>query len=96
MTEQISDLLISSTRFLATPYELSFDSNPPVEFATNNWPLAFGLVTSYVIFIFGAKYVMKDREPFDLRIPLAMWNALLRIFSFIGMFRTVSRLKSTN
>lgn len=92
MTEQISDLLISSTRFLATPYELSFDSNPPVEFATNNWPLAFGLVTSYVIFIFGAKYVMKDREPFDLRIPLAMWNALLSIFSFIGMFRTMPYL----
>jgi hypothetical protein len=32
---------------------------------------------------------MKDRQPFDLTLPLAAWNAGLSLFSFIGMFRTV-------
>lgn len=89
MTEQIADFLIASTQFLATPMEKSFNPDQAVEFATKNWTLAFGLVTFYVAFIFGVQHLMKDREPFDLRIPLAMWNALLSIFSFIGMYRTV-------
>lgn len=92
MAEQLSTLLTSSTKFLATPLELSFNSDRAVDFATNNWPLAFGLVTGYVAFIFGAKHYMKDREAFDLRLPLAFWNALLSIFSFIGMCRTVPYL----
>lgn len=89
VTQQIADVLSSSTKVLATPYELAFNPNPAIEFASNNWPLAFGLVAGYLLFIFGVQHIMKDRKPFDLRLPLAAWNALLCIFSFIGMARTV-------
>jgi elongation of very long chain fatty acids protein 6 len=32
---------------------------------------------------------MKNREPFDLRIPLAAWNLFLSLFSFYGVVRVV-------
>jgi len=34
----------------------------------------------------------KQEKPFDLRIPLAAWNALLCVFSFIGMLKTMPYL----
>lgn len=89
MAAQISSMLISSTKFLATPMEISFNSDYAVDLASKSWPFTISLVTAYVIFIFGAQSYMKDKEPFDLRLPLAFWNALLSVFSFIGMCRTV-------
>jgi hypothetical protein len=92
VTEKISELLITSTDFLALPFEKNFNPVNSIEFARNNWPLAFGLVATYLVFIFSAQYVMKDRKPFDMRIQLAAWNAFLCIFSFIGMSRTVRKI----
>jgi len=59
------------------------------EFAKNNWPLAFGIVGAYLLFCYFGKMYMDTRKPFDLKIPLATWNAFLCIFSFIGMCRTL-------
>ncbi|MCP9265663.1 Elongation of very long chain fatty acids protein [Dirofilaria immitis] len=40
---------------------------------------------AYVFVIFGIKYViMRNREPFDLTLPLNIWNAILALFSIMG------------
>lgn len=39
---------------------------------------------AYVIIIFGTKYFMRNRQPFDLSLPLNIWNALLAAFSIAG------------
>uniref|UniRef100_A0AC34RJ24 Elongation of very long chain fatty acids protein n=1 Tax=Panagrolaimus sp. JU765 TaxID=591449 RepID=A0AC34RJ24_9BILA len=41
-------------------------------------------VILYVVSIFGIKYVMRDRKPFDLQQPLIIWNAILATFSILG------------
>ncbi|KNC82721.1 hypothetical protein SARC_04992, partial [Sphaeroforma arctica JP610] len=38
------------------------------------------------------QYLMKDREAFGLRMPLAYWNLCLSLFSAYGAFRTVPHL----
>jgi len=43
----------------------------------------------YVVVIFGGQAIMRDKEPFDLKWPLAFWNLLLSVFSWIGAFRVV-------
>lgn len=43
----------------------------------------------YVITIFGGQRIMKNYKPFNLRMPLAYWNLLLSVFSFIGVSRVV-------
>lgn len=35
---------------------------------------------------------MRDRKPFDLKGPLALWNLGLAVFSFMGAMRTVPQL----
>ena len=85
-----ADVLNVIPNLLNLPFEKSFTSNDPVEFTKNNYWIAISCVTAYILFItLGSKY-MKDKAPFDLKVPLAMWNAALSIFSFIGMCRTVS------
>ena len=51
-------------------------------------------VALYVFSIFGIKYVMKDRKPFDLQQPLILWNIILAVFSILGfLFVTPTFLK---
>ena len=35
---------------------------------------------------------MENRQPFDLRTALVMWNAGLAVFSFVGMTAVVPNL----
>ncbi|RYH12714.1 hypothetical protein EON65_37480 [archaeon] len=88
--QQMSKFLYATSNFLALPFETSFRSHKTVNFTANNWPMCIGFVIGYMVFIFGAQHIMKDRKPFDLRLALAGWNAFLCVFSFIGMCRTVS------
>ncbi|KAJ1410382.1 putative elongation of very long chain fatty acids protein [Ochromonadaceae sp. CCMP2298] len=78
---------------IALPIERDFMPNATVDFAANNWPLAIGIVCAYLSFITGGSIIMSRMEkPFDLRMPLACWNALLCVFSFIGMCKTMPYL----
>ena len=82
--------LMGSSKILALPIESNFSPTATVNFAANNWPLAIGIVLAYVTFITAGSYIMaKQTKPFDLRLPLAGWNALLCVFSFTGMLKTV-------
>jgi hypothetical protein len=74
---------------LATSAEINFTPTAAVNFALNNWWVAIGMITVYLLFItLGSKY-MKEQKAFDLKFPLAAWNAFLCLFSFIGMCRTM-------
>ncbi|GMS81890.1 hypothetical protein PENTCL1PPCAC_4064, partial [Pristionchus entomophagus] len=39
---------------------------------------------TYFFLIFGIKFFMRNREPFDLQRPLNAWNMILAIFSTAG------------
>jgi len=94
-TKALSSFLFRSTWWLTTPYEKSFDPRPFSTWASNNYPVVFGIVAAYLAFLVIGTKVMKNRMPFDLRMPLALWNAFLCVFSFIGMCRTVPFLMAT-
>lgn len=51
------------------------------------------IISAYLLIISVGSKLMSSREkPFDLRMPLAAWNAFLCIFSFMGMMRTMPYL----
>lgn len=89
MADLLARVLYGASNFLALPIEKNFHPKASIEFAANNWPLCAGILVTYLVVIFGGQYLMKDRKAFDLRLPLAGWNAFLCLFSFIGMCRTV-------
>lgn len=91
--ENLSQNLMSSSQLLALPFERDFHPETTVNFAANNWPLAIGIVVAYVAFItLGSMIMERQEKPFDLRLPLAAWNAFLCVFSFIGMLKTMPYL----
>ena|ERR1700741_1251169 len=83
------DLLNKVNNAISFQFEKDFQYTHYVNFASNNWPLAIGLVIGYMVFITVGSKVMANTKAFDLRMSLAVWNAFLSIFSFIGMIKTV-------
>merc|ERR1711936_590420 len=70
-------------------FDQDFEQSSIKGWMEQNW---FSLCTwatcLYLVFIFGAQAYMKDREPFHLRSPLAVWSASLAMFSMIGSVKT--------
>ena len=89
--QSLSSALMAAPSFLALPVEREFVPTAMVNFAANNWPLVISIVVFYMAFISIGRVVMSNNfvKPFDLRLPLAGWNAFLCLFSFIGMCKTV-------
>jgi len=50
------------------------------------------LSAAYVFVIFAGQKWMHSRSPFNLRIPLFVWSAVLSLFSIIGTYRTLPKL----
>lgn len=89
MAQVISDILFASSKLFATPFEATFNPDASIDFARNYYPIPLVLVTAYLLFCYFGSKIMAEAKPFNLQIPLAMWNAFLCVFSFIGMCRTV-------
>jgi hypothetical protein len=79
-------------RLLYTSYELNFETEFFVQFSKDHFLLPLVAVSVYLAAIAIGQRIMAKRERFDLRYPLASWNALLSIFSFMGASRTVPHL----
>ena len=94
--EELGVFLLHLSKFGATPIETSFRSHDYVNFAKDHWEIPIVCVVGYLLFcFFGQKIMAMEKvKAFDLQLSLAGWNALLCLFSFVGMFRTVPFLIS--
>ena len=90
-TRIISELLVGASELLALPYERTFSPVHITTWAGKHWEIPIIAVVAYLAFCFGGKYIMSNYNAFDLRLPLAGWNAFLCLFSFLGMCRTVRK-----
>lgn len=90
----LGDFLHDVSQFGAFAFEMNFDATKYLAFADNNYQIPVIALIIYLTFCFGVRRILEGREAFDLRMPLALWNALLSGFSFLGMCRTVPYLLS--
>lgn len=68
-------------------FEATFDGLPWLDWISNNWHVSLYFTAAYLALIpLGTKW-MKNRKPFKLRIPMAMWSASLAFFSMLGASR---------
>lgn len=74
-------------------FEKSYDPSP-ILFAMGdlNIGVPIGIVVVYLLFCFFGSKIMENRKPFDLIIPLAIWNLFLSLFSTYGAIRTVPHM----
>ena len=69
--------------------ELRFNEHQTIPYMTWFFPSCFVFSTAYLVIIFGGTYLMRDKEPFQLRRALCMWSTGLSAFSFIALFKTL-------
>lgn len=72
------------------PWEADFDYYGSLESFYDNWYIPF--VWSFLVYlplIYLGQYLMKDRQPFSLKIALILWNGALCIFSVYGLSRVL-------
>src|SRR5262249_31150735 len=90
--DRLSETFLTMSKIGALPIEKSFNYDAYVQFALDNWQIPIGSVVAYMVFCYAGSKIMEKRQAFDLQMPLALWNAFLCVFSFIGMCRTVPYL----
>ncbi|KHN74736.1 Putative fatty acid elongation protein 4 [Toxocara canis] len=71
----------------ALPFEKIDDPVGATLFLQRNWYHSITISVVYFIVIKIIQRIMRDREPFNLRTPLFLWNASLAIFSTFGFLR---------
>ena len=77
-----------------TSFEKNYDTDAGVRFAREHMALPVILCVIYLALIYQCSRFMyrPGQQRFDLRYPLAYWNAALSLFSFLGAMRTVPEL----
>lgn len=87
--ENIASRFLEISKLGVTSLEENFDPTITQEFTASHWNVAIIAVVLYLSMVaFGPEF-MSSKKAFDLKYPLAAWNALLCIFSAWGMLRTV-------
>jgi len=56
-------------------------------FLKRYWYHSITISLLYYVFVRLLQRLMRDRQPFQLRVPLIVWNFVLAIFSFAGLVR---------
>uniref|UniRef100_U3JXQ4 Elongation of very long chain fatty acids protein n=1 Tax=Ficedula albicollis TaxID=59894 RepID=U3JXQ4_FICAL len=69
-------------------FEKNFNHLAARKWMEENWQKSFIACIIYFILIFGIQHFMKERRPFNLRVPLVLWSFSLTLFSIIAACRT--------
>ena len=54
-----------------------------------NWKLSVNISIGYILFVVAGTYLMRNRQKFELRLPLVLWNIFLAVFSILGSIRVL-------
>jgi len=73
-------------------WEKEFVGSEVTAFCRKWWWVSYAAASAYLIALWMGSSHMEHVEPYDLRRPLAAWNLLLAVFSFVGAVRTVPHL----
>uniref|UniRef100_A0A915MR34 Elongation of very long chain fatty acids protein n=1 Tax=Meloidogyne javanica TaxID=6303 RepID=A0A915MR34_MELJA len=71
----------------ALPFERVHDKVGWTSLFQRYWYHSITVSLLYYVFVRLLQRLMRDRQPFQLRVPLIVWNFVLAIFSFAGLVR---------
>uniref|UniRef100_A0A0N5A3N7 Elongation of very long chain fatty acids protein n=1 Tax=Parastrongyloides trichosuri TaxID=131310 RepID=A0A0N5A3N7_PARTI len=100
LLQNLPDEIFSTPKFDVNGFLNIVTSSPFDDVKARDWvvkhfPLTIQLSMIYVVVIFSIKYIMKNREPFHLTLPLNIWNCFLSVFSITGTIMLTSEFFST-
>ncbi|CAJ0580914.1 unnamed protein product, partial [Mesorhabditis spiculigera] len=71
----------------ALPFEKLENPEHVTRLLQQYWHWTIYISVVYFILIKGIQYLLTNRKPFDLKIPLVLWNGALAVFSIAGFLR---------
>uniref|UniRef100_A0AC35U6S5 Elongation of very long chain fatty acids protein n=1 Tax=Rhabditophanes sp. KR3021 TaxID=114890 RepID=A0AC35U6S5_9BILA len=81
--------------FLDVVTSPKFSEKKGKDWIIDQFPLAIQLSCFYVVVVFGIKFLMRNRQPFTLTVPLNIWNFILAAFSIMGTIQLTSEFFGT-
>lgn len=82
-----------SLRSLYTGYEANWGNESIWTSVTRvYWKYSIIAAAMYIAFILVGQRFMQGKKAYDLKVPLAVWNLFLAVFSFVGTVRLVPHL----
>ena len=83
---------VSSSSPMSLTYDIQWDPVYWQQWHLQNWTICIWFSVMYVIAVRFGVFYMNNRKPLDLRYPLALWSALLAIFSIAGSYSMVPEI----
>ncbi|CAJ0579607.1 unnamed protein product, partial [Mesorhabditis spiculigera] len=83
-------------RWLSIATAPKFDDQQAKSWIGDHFDITIQASIVYFFLIFGIKFFMRNREPFKLQAPLAVWNFFLAAFSIFGTYRLSHEFFSTH
>jgi elongation of very long chain fatty acids protein 6 len=75
------------SEFLRLLTAKEFPEKDAMKWVDGRWNLVIQVCTLYVLTIFGIRWAMRNRQPFNLQVPLNAWNLFLAVFSIMGSLK---------
>ncbi|PIO74505.1 GNS1/SUR4 family protein [Teladorsagia circumcincta] len=97
MMQRLLDVKFDTKRFvsLVTHGGENFPDKEGRKFIADHFDITIQASILYVLVVFGTKFLMRNRQPFSLFVPLNIWNFILAAFSIMGMIKLTPEFWST-
>ncbi|VDN29103.1 unnamed protein product [Cylicostephanus goldi] len=97
MVQRLLNVSFDTDRFLAlvTHGGKNFPDKEGRKWVNDHFMVTIQLSILYVCVVFGLKYLMRNRQPFSLFVPLNIWNFILATFSIIGTIKLTPEFWNT-
>lgn len=63
-----------------------WDQDYWLEWHKQNWTISIPIAIAYLISVYCGTQFMKNRKPYNLRVPLGLWSGMLGVFSILGSY----------
>ncbi|CAD5219702.1 unnamed protein product [Bursaphelenchus okinawaensis] len=73
----------------------TFNEKAAQKWVENHFFITIQLSILYVFVVFGTKFFMRNRQPFNLFVPLNLWNLFLAVFSIVGTIKMTPEFLNT-
>ena len=80
--------------FLGT-LQSKFNCNGAIKWLSDIWHIPVAAICIYLVFIYVGRKWMANREPYNLKRPLFLWNVLLAVLSILGTINSLPSLVKT-
>ena len=80
--------------FLGT-LQSKFNCNGAIKWINDSWHIPVAAICIYLVFIYVGQKWMANREPYNLKRPLFLWNVFLAVFSILGTINGLPSLVKT-